>query len=111
MEHEKRAPLPEVAAVSHGGTRYETAPFEKSEGLDQNSGYIAAVDETTGERRWVLKVYEVSYDNDLEADLQDVFITKLELSDDGTTLYVTNEEERRFEVDLADRSVKEVRSD
>lgn len=108
MEQEKRAPIPEVEPVSRGGIRYEPAPFEKSEGLDQNSGYLAAVDEGTGERLWVLKVYAVSYDNDLEADLQDVFITNLELSEDGTLLTVTNEEERRFEVNLAERSVREL---
>lgn len=109
MEQEKRGPLPEVAPVSRGGVRYEPVTFEKSEGLDQNSGYIAAVDEATGMRKWVLKVYAVSYNNDLEADLQDVFIKRLELSADGSRLYVTNEEERRFEVKLDDRTVRELK--
>jgi hypothetical protein len=58
----------------------------------------------------VLKVYEVRYDNDLEADLQDVFIKKLELSADGKTLYVTNEEKRRFAVHLDTRTVVEIKS-
>lgn len=107
-QQEKRARVPEPPPVSRGGMRYETANFEKSDGLDQNSGYIAAVDEKTGRRQWVLKVYDVSYKTDLEADLQDVFINKLELSEDGSRLYVTNEEDRRFEVRLADRSVREL---
>jgi hypothetical protein len=110
MEHEKRAPVPVADPVSRDGTRYEEVQFEKSDGLDQNSGYIAAVDQATGKRRWVLKVYEVRYDNDLEADLQDVFIKKLELSADGKTLYVTNEEERRFAVHLDTRTVVEIKS-
>jgi hypothetical protein len=108
MEYEKRAPIPEVAPVTQGGTRYEPVTFERSEGLDQNSGYIAAVDQATGKRKWVVKVYDVSYDTDLESDLQDVFITSLELSPDGKQLYIVNEEERRFAVDLTDRTVKEL---
>jgi len=107
MESEKRAPPPKVEPVTHEGTRYEEAQFEKSEGLDQNSGYLAAVDVASGKRKWVLKVYEVCYANDTEADLQDVFFKKLELSADGKTLFVTNEELRRFAVDLARRTVQE----
>ena len=108
MEYEKRAPLPVVEPVVQEGTRYEEAQFEKSDGLDQNSGYLAAFDVATGKRKWVLKVYEVCYDNDDEGDVQDVFFKKLELGADGETLYVTNEEERRFAVDLVRRTVTEV---
>ncbi|WP_201210019.1 hypothetical protein [Rhodocyclus purpureus] len=109
MEYEKRAPLPVVEPVVHEGTRYEEAQFQKSEGLDQNSGYLAAFNVATGQRKWVLKVYEVRYDNDEEGDVQDVFFKKLELGADAETLYVTNEEERRFAVDLVRRTVTELR--
>ena len=109
MEYEKRAPLPVVEPVVREGTRYEEAQFQKSEGLDQNSGYLAAFDGATGQRKWVLKVYEVRYDNDEEGDVQDVFFKKLELGADAETLYVTNEEERRFAVDLVRRTVTELR--
>ncbi len=109
MENEKRAAPAVVEAVSHDGTRYEEVQFEKSEGLDQNSGYLAAIDMASGNRKWLLKVYDVCYSSDLEADLQDVFFKRLELAADGRTLIVTNEEERRFAVDLADRTVRELK--
>lgn len=57
----------------------------------------------------MLKVYEVCYSGDLEADLQDVFVKQLELSADRKTWFVTNEEERRFAVDRERRSVSELK--
>lgn len=110
MSVDKRSAPPAPKVVSRTGIRYEEVQFERSEGqVDQNSGYIAAVDDASGRRLWVLKVYTVGSDTDVEGDLQDVFMTQLELSPDEAMLLVTNEEERRFAVNLADRSVRELK--
>jgi hypothetical protein len=110
MSMDKRSAPPAPQVVSSKGVRYEEVQFERSEGqVDQNSGYIAAVDDATGRRLWVLKVYTVRSDTDVEGDIQDVFITRLELSPDEATLLITSEEERRFAVNLIDRSVRELK--
>jgi hypothetical protein len=94
-----------VLPVSSKGIRYEAVHWSKSRGLSQNGGYIAAIDLASGRELWVLKVYDVPYDGDLEGDKADVFITKLSLAADGAALEVVNERAARYRVDLVGRTV------
>jgi hypothetical protein len=66
------------------------------------------VSEQTGEELWVQKIYEIAYDDDLEADKQDVAITDLKLSRWRNRLTVKNERGERYQVDLATRAVTRV---
>jgi hypothetical protein len=104
MDKKRSGPDP-VEPVSFGGTRYEAMQWGKARGLEQNGGYVAAIDEKTGDELWLLKVYDVSYDGDMEDDKQDVFVTSLELDRDGRRLMVDNEAGNRFAIDLATRTV------
>jgi hypothetical protein len=90
------------------GIRYQIVPGGKGRGLGQNGGIVAAVNEQTGEELWVQKVYEIVYDDDLEADKQDVAITDLKLSRWRNRLTVKNERGERYQVDLATRAVTRV---
>jgi hypothetical protein len=90
------------------GIRYQIVPGGKGRGLGQNGGIVAAVNEQTGEELWVQKVYEIVYDDDLEADKQDVAITDLRLSRWRNRLTVKNERGERYELDLATREVTRV---
>jgi hypothetical protein len=101
----KRAAPAEVAPVTRDAVRYEVVHWGKARGLPQNGGYVAAVDAASGEERWLLRVYATSYDASLEADKQDVFITRLRLRCGGECLEVDDERGRRYRVDLASRSV------
>ncbi len=94
-----------VSPVSRKGVRYEVVAGGKGRGLGQNGGLIAAVDEASGAELWVLKVYEVHYDGDMEDDKQDVLITGLSLGWFGNRLTVRNERGQSFEVDLDSRQV------
>lgn len=104
MAKKRSGPDP-VDPVRFGGTRYEAMPWGKARGLGQNGGYVAAIDEKTGDELWLLKVYDVTYDGDMEADKQDVFVTSLEIDRAGRRLTVENEAGDRFAVDLASRKV------
>jgi hypothetical protein len=104
MAKKRSGPDP-VEPVSFGGTRYEAVPWGKARGLEQNGGYVAAIDERTGDELWLLKVYGVNYDGDMEGDKQDVFVTGLELDRVGRCLTVENEAGDRFAIDLATRTV------
>lgn len=101
----KRAAPAEVPALTRAGTRYEVVHWGKARGLPQNGGYLAAIDEASGQERWLVRVYETRYDPSLEADKQDVFLTALELGCGGECVEVEDERGRRYRVDLASRAV------
>lgn len=102
---EKRAGPAPVEPLSHNGIRYEALQWGRQRGLDQNGGYIAAIDEETGEELWILKVYQVTYDDDMEGDVQDVFIVNLTLDEPSGRLMVENEECMRYVVDPVTRTI------
>lgn len=104
MDKKRSGPEP-VAPVRIGNTRYESLPFGKARGLEQNGGYIVAYDEGSGRELWTLKVYNVTYDPDMEDDKQDVFITALTFDKSRHRLLIENEEGNRFAVDLVSRAV------
>lgn len=101
----KRAAPETVPPVVHAGVRYEVVHWGKGRGLPQNGGYLAAIDQKSDEELWLLKVYEVHYDGDMEDDKQDVFITSLTLSEDGKYLHVKDERDRRYTIDIKSRKV------
>ena len=104
MKKKRSGPNP-VDPVRFGGIRYEAMPWGKARGLDQNGGYVAAIDEKTGNELWLLKVYDVGYDGDMESDKQDVFVTSLEIDREGRRLTVESEAGNRYAVDLESRKV------
>jgi hypothetical protein len=101
----ERAEIPDPPYVDHAGVRYQAVPWGKARGLKQNGGYLAAVDTATGAEMWLLKVYDVSYDRDMEGDKLDLFITDLALDPDGSTLRVDNERGESYRVNLKTRRV------
>lgn len=100
--HGKRKGPAEVKPVVIGAVRYEVIHFGKAEGLDQNGGYIAALDKKTGARLWTLKVYANQIDPKLESDVQEVFISAMKKH--GAGLAVTDERGRHYRVDVKHRT-------
>lgn len=100
----ERSEVPEPAPVSLGGIRYEALPWGKARGLGQNGGFIVAIDEATGQEKWLLKIYDVVYDHDMEEDKQDIFISRLELESENM-LHITNEREDHYLVNIETQSV------
>jgi hypothetical protein len=100
----KRVAPPKVAPVTIGAVRIEAIHWGRSRGLDQNGGYIVAVDPRSGRELWILKVYDITYDPSMEQDVQDVFITKITKGYRGQLL-VWEEKGRRYLVDIKTRSV------
>lgn len=98
VEMAKRvAPKPVVPLVMNG-VRYE-APFTGQAGI------IEAYDVTTGKLLWTLPVYKIDFDNDMEKDVQEVYITAIAQNADKNSLLVTDERRRVWVVDLATRAV------
>lgn len=103
-QRERTAPA-DVPPIVHKGMRYEVVHWGKARGLGQNGGLVAAVDAASGRELWVVRVYAIDYTVDKEPDRLDVFITSMKLDRDRRRLVLTDENGRRFGLDLATRKV------
>ncbi len=101
----KRVPPAEVPPVVVGNMRVEVVHFGRNEGFNQNGGILRAVDAANGSELWTLKVYDVTYDDHMESDVQDVFITSMRKAMIGNKLLITDENARKWTVDPATRAV------
>ncbi|MFZ2956103.1 MAG: hypothetical protein WA705_04330 [Candidatus Ozemobacteraceae bacterium] len=101
----KRLGPKDVPPVTIKNLRFEAIHWGKDRGLAQNGGYIAARDKTGGEELWTLKIYDTTYDPELESDVQDVFIVSMSKSVFGNTLKITDERGRKYVVDTEARTV------
>ena len=95
----KRSPPAEVAPVKAGDVTYRVE--------HDQMGCVEAWDTAQNEMLWRRQIYVVKYVAGLERDVQDVFITSIELKD--KTLTVTNERESVYELDLRSLEVKVVK--
>jgi len=93
----KRVAPREVKPVVYRGVRYEAPHFGSLRGADYKGGHVAAYDVKTGKQLWELEVYTTIIREDMESDVQDVFITQLLIKRDR--LIVINENDKRFELD------------
>jgi len=105
MPAAKRVGPEEVPPVTIGKTRYEVVHWGRDRGLGQNGGYIAAVDSESGRELWTLKVYDVTYDPEMEEDVQDVFIESLARRGEDK-LAIVDERGRKYIVDPQRRQVR-----
>ncbi|MGH8666364.1 MAG: hypothetical protein ACREUX_19045 [Burkholderiales bacterium] len=96
----KRSAPPKVEPVEHRGVRYAVVRGAKGRGLPQNGGYIEATELASGRSLWLVKVYEVVYDRDIEDDKRDVYISRLRLDSARSRLLIENERDERFAVEL-----------
>jgi hypothetical protein len=97
----KRVAPQAVPAVVYEDVRYEVPHFSNPCG--QNGGCLVAYDDATGALLWSLKIYCTAYDSHLESDVQDVFVTTLDVSDGR--LVIVNEKNSTFTVDPSTRNV------
>jgi hypothetical protein len=95
----------DVPPVTFERIRYSAPHWGAKFGNRQNGGYIEATDPKTGRQLWVLPVYVINYDPNWDQDVQDIFITSLEIVDGK--LHVANERGDQFVVDVYRRKVIE----
>jgi hypothetical protein len=96
----KRSGPAPVAPVVHEGVKYIVPNHNGTEGC------VEAWDVASGGKLWSQVVYKVTIKPELEADVQWVFITKLEFKDGK--LIVTNERQERYSLDPKTREVKKL---
>jgi hypothetical protein len=105
MLQAKRVGPPKVPPVTLGKTRYEVVHWGRKRGLGQNGGYIAALNAKSGAELWILKVYDIQYQEKLETDVQDIFIKTMTKSKTKNALDITDEQGRTYKVDVESRKV------
>ena len=96
----KRAAPVEVKPVVLEGVEYRAPHFTLALG---KMGVVEAWDKAKGKMLWAKKAYAVEINPDLERDVLDVFITKLEI--DARKLIVTNERNDRYSIDLKTQEI------
>lgn len=94
--------------LSLNGVRYEAIQWGKMRGLAQNGGYVVALDEKTGKKKWLVQVYKVHYDPDKELDKQDVFIRKITLKENKKSLRIENDRGEQYVLNLRTHTVKKL---
>lgn len=100
----RKGPKP-LTPLKLNGVRYVEIRDARARGFNQPGGVIAAIDEKSGQELWSVLVYQTRYDAKEESDVQDVYITRIELGADGLALIITNERRQRFSINLADHTV------
>jgi hypothetical protein len=93
----KRLPPAPVPPVVANGVEYEAA----GNGRDE---YVVAKDVVSGKEIWRVRVFHKQIMPWIEADVQTVYISNLQLSDDS--LLVENEASHCYRVSFANRKVR-----
>jgi len=107
--NKKRAAPDPIEPITLDGIRYEAVQVGKARGLEQNGGYITAIDIKTGKELWLIKIYDVRYLGDMEPDKQDILISAMELTGDRGHLEIENESGARFLMDLKTQHVQRIK--
>ena len=75
----------------------------------QSGGFVEAHDPKIEKLLWRIQIYKTVYDQGLELDVQDVFITTLSFDKSHNLLIMSDEKERVFVLNLATRKVTEIK--
>ena len=94
----KRTPPPSVRPIDYDGVRYVAVLWGVDFGEQQNGGFVEARDSRDGHLVWRARVYVTKYDDKIERDVQDVFITSMVI--ENGHLVVVNENHEKFIVNL-----------
>ncbi len=97
----KRAAPEDVPPVIYQGTKYVVVHWGHLNESGQNGGYVEARDAKTNEKIRGFIIYKTDYDQTVEADVQDVFITSLSIDEVHHCLIVKNELGESYELNLA----------
>ena len=99
---------PRVLPIEHAGVRYMQDMQARRFGGEQSGGYLVAVDPTSGERLWMLKVYRVADHSGAGVDDIGVHFRSMKLLAGEDTIEVENEVGGVFRVDLRSRNSRHV---
>lgn len=91
---------PRVLPIEHNGIRYQQDMESFNYGGTQVGGYLVAVQPTTGERLWMLKVYEVPIQDPAIVSTPGRYFRTMHLVPGKNALEIENEVGGKYLVDL-----------
>ncbi len=97
----KRKPPPEVKEITESGITYSV---DHTKDKCYFTAFIIATIDSTKKVKWKTEVYKITYDQELETDVQDVWIAKLEFSDE--VLALEDERGKTYQVDKESGKLK-----
>jgi len=90
LAYAKRLAPKTVKAISNAGLRFEAVIWStESEKVKQNGGFVRVVNARNNLPICTKQVYDTKYDQNHEKDVQDNFITKLQIR--GSSLLISSE--------------------
>jgi hypothetical protein len=98
---------PELPPITVDGVVYKELRQGNTLGLEQKSGYLVASDQQSNEILWYVQVYPIHYIEGKETDVQEVFFIRMELLPSKTEIFIENELDKQFIVNLLDHTVAE----
>ncbi len=109
----------EISPLEQDGIRYEEIRIENYEPFDRRSGWMRARDIASGEVRWEVQVYSVSYDETLSEALglptgpaiHDCFFERFRWMSDRQHILIENQFHRRYLVNIHTREVRPATDD
>jgi hypothetical protein len=106
----KRIAPKEVPSIKTDKAVFSVPHFPGRE-RSQNGGVIEAHHPETKELLWRVTLYKTVYDETLEGDVQDVFITTLSFDKAHNLLIASDEMSRVFVLDVGTQKVTQVRGE
>ncbi|GLQ91204.1 hypothetical protein GCM10007901_01540 [Dyella acidisoli] len=104
MPSPSRPSAPVVAPILHKGVRYEQDMQSYSHGGTQSGGYLVAIDPKSGERLWMLKVYEVPSQDAAGVSTPGRYFRTMRLLPERDEIEIENEAGGKYIVDLKQRT-------
>ncbi|MEZ5594412.1 MAG: hypothetical protein R3F53_28475 [Gammaproteobacteria bacterium] len=104
----KRLPPAEVEPVVYAGVRYSVPHWGFENDAKQNGGYVLATEIKTNKILWRKRIYKISYKPAMTKDVQDVFITSLEILQNENSLLITNEKNSKYKLNLETLKVEKL---
>lgn len=108
LQSDSRPAPPVVAPIEHNGIRYEQDMQSYGHGGDQPGGYLTAINVKTGERLWMLKVYDVSDLSESGVDSIGIYFKSMALVSGRDALEIEDETGRHFIFDLINKASAQV---
>lgn len=101
----KRLAPKEVNPVISNGIKYIVPHFKIINGKVKH-GYIEAWDINLNKKIWEIQIYKINYDNNLEKDVQDVFIISLKIQ--KNKLIILNEINDKYELNIETKKINKL---
>ena len=103
-----KRPAPPAISSIRTDTAMISVPHFPEGFRKQNGGFVEARDPKTKELLWRVQIYETVYEDELEKDVQDIFIKSITLKKSHNLLILIDEIERVFVLNLESKAVTRV---